>query len=167
MDLIARNADRFLAERKKTVDLLVRYLQTPYWRRDPERFRREWAALDKLRSSALSGFPLGSPDGYAKGDMRYLTMRSTLLQTELAAALELRRLDKGRYPGQLTALAPAYLPSLPIDPFGGALFAYRPSPDRKSYRLYGVGPTRHTRNDTLRYDATNGTMSEGDVIARR
>ena len=44
---------------------------------------------------------------------------SALGATELGVALRRYRLDHGSYPEQLSALAPAYLPEVPIDPFTG------------------------------------------------
>ena len=44
---------------------------------------------------------------------------STLNATELAVALRRFRLDHGTYPDALSALVPAYVARVPIDPFTG------------------------------------------------
>jgi len=44
---------------------------------------------------------------------------SALGATELGVALRRYRLDHGAYPDTLPAVVPAYLPSLPLDPFTG------------------------------------------------
>ncbi len=54
-------------------------------------------------------------------------------------ALRAYRLDNGAYPPTLNALAPAYLKTIPIDPFGGGQgWVYKlAGPD---YMLYSIGP---------------------------
>jgi hypothetical protein len=59
----------------------------------------------------------------------------------IACCLELARRASGKYPDNLDALVPAYLPRLPIDPANGASFQYRVQPDG-TYRLYSVGVDR-------------------------
>jgi hypothetical protein len=44
---------------------------------------------------------------------------STLGATELAVALRRFRIDHGTYPDKLSALVPAYVGGVPIDPFTG------------------------------------------------
>jgi hypothetical protein len=44
---------------------------------------------------------------------------SVLRVTEIGVALRRHRLDRGTYPDELSALVPAYLPRLPIDPVTG------------------------------------------------
>jgi hypothetical protein len=44
---------------------------------------------------------------------------SVLAATELGVALRRFQLERGRYPDDLIALVPAYLPRLPLDPFTG------------------------------------------------
>jgi hypothetical protein len=53
-------------------------------------------------------------------------------------AIHAFRLDHDRLPGALDELVPKYLPELPIDPFGGSTFGYRPDAD--TYVLYSFGP---------------------------
>ena len=62
---------------------------------------------------------------------------SRMLLIELA--LRTYRLDRGAYPATLGQLVPAYLPSVPIDPFSnGQPFRYQLV--RRRYLLYSVGP---------------------------
>lgn len=58
----------------------------------------------------------------------------------LATALALRayKLDHGSYPPALAALVPAYLPSIPNDPFTAGPLRYRTTAN--DYVLYSVGP---------------------------
>lgn len=56
----------------------------------------------------------------------------------IACALELARRAYGKYPDRLEALAPTYLPRIPVDPTSGEAFRYRVEPDG-AYVLYSVG----------------------------
>ena len=49
---------------------------------------------------------------------------SEMNATELAVALRRFKLDRGSYPDDLSALAPAYIATLPIDPYTGGPIAY-------------------------------------------
>lgn len=60
-----------------------------------------------------------------EGDFR-LTAAAT------AAALEAYRVDHGRFPATLAALAPGYLPAAPVDPFTGAAPLYTGSGEIRS-----------------------------------
>ena len=55
----------------------------------------------------------------------------------LAFALAAYQRDRGRYPPKLDALAPKYLPKIPVDLFSGKPLIYRPSKD--GYLFYSVG----------------------------
>jgi hypothetical protein len=73
---------------------------------------------------------------------------SELNAAELAVALRRFRLDHGTYPDDLSALAPEYLASVPIDPFTGRPPVYT----RKGagFELHAEGPkTRTPRPPTL------------------
>lgn len=62
----------------------------------------------------------------------------TLIQTEIA--LRRYRADQGQYPKSLDKLAPKYLKSVPIDPFGqGKPLKYRLIDNGKRFLLYSVG----------------------------
>jgi len=63
--------------------------------------------------------------------------QSSLMLTSLA--LHAYKLDHGSYPSSLAQLAPAYLESLPADPFApSGTFKYRRIGNK--YLLYSVGP---------------------------
>ena len=57
----------------------------------------------------------------------------------LALCLRAYSLERGAYPSALAALAPAYLPQLPEDPFA-AQGSYLYKPAGSSYVLYSIGP---------------------------
>jgi hypothetical protein len=67
---------------------------------------------------------------------------SQLNAAELAVALRRFRLDRGSYPDDLSALAPGYLASVPIDPFTGRAPVYA----RKGtgFELRAEGPKNRT-----------------------
>lgn len=59
-------------------------------------------------------------------------------------ALEKHRLERGVYPEALAALVPAYLDTLPIDPWSGTVLGYKrvdpaTDPHQRGYLLYSVG----------------------------
>jgi len=56
----------------------------------------------------------------------------------LAFALAAYKADHGKYPLKLDALAPKYLPQIPLDLFTGKALIYRPAAN--GYLLYSFGP---------------------------
>lgn len=163
VDSISRNADELDQQHQKFVEMAARYSASPYWRRDPEQYKRDRDALIASFPELLKNSPSANGDNSIDADTRYLIVRSRLLQAELATALELYRVDKGRYPDSIKDLKPAYAKYLPADPFSGNDFAYQPATDKKSYQLRGSGPDIKTPNSTVRYDPTNGTLSPGTL----
>lgn len=57
----------------------------------------------------------------------------------LEAALRAFSADHGHYPDRLDALAPRYLQSIPVDPYGGGAFRYRPLNGGDAFLLYSIG----------------------------
>jgi hypothetical protein len=76
--------------------------------------------------------------------------------TRLLLAIELHKVEKGAYPATLDALVPAYLPSIPRDPFAAdGAFRYRRLDDGaansaggRGYVLYSVGGDGEDNNGT-------------------
>jgi hypothetical protein len=60
--------------------------------------------------------------------------------TEVALALRLYRKEHGRYPEDLQALAPKFLPSVPSDPYDGKPLRYRKL--QKGFKVWSVGGNR-------------------------
>jgi hypothetical protein len=60
--------------------------------------------------------------------------------TEVALALRLYRKGHGRYPEDLQALAPKFLPSVPSDPYDGKPLRYRKL--QKGFKVWSVGGNR-------------------------
>jgi hypothetical protein len=56
-----------------------------------------------------------------------LSTEAMLRLTRIALAAERYRLDHGRFPAQLTELAPRYLEELPVDPFDLQPMRYKPT----------------------------------------
>jgi len=63
-----------------------------------------------------------------------------------ALAIERYRLANGKLPGQLTDLVPAFLPSVPTDPFDGKPLRYKTL--AKGYVVYSVGEDREDNGGT-------------------
>ena len=81
--------------------------------------------------------------------------RAHLNGTMVAIALRLYRIERGDYPDNLDALVPAYLDSMPLDPFTGSPFHYEKAGD--DFRLYGYGIDGKD-------DGGTGTYNSGDLI---
>jgi len=82
---------------------------------EPEPPKR-WALLDRLTEKFTA-----QTESYSdRGD----DFMSQLGAAELAVALRRFRLDRGDYPDELSALVPAYLASVPGDPYTGRPIAY-------------------------------------------
>ena len=79
-------------------------------------------------------------DSFLGDSLVPLIQRIVILHTlnTLAMALELYRVDTGRYPNTLGALSPRYLPQLPTDPYSKKTFLYRH--DDTKCVVYSVGP---------------------------
>lgn len=62
---------------------------------------------------------------------------------QIGLALERYKIDNGRWPKELAELVPAYLPSVPADPYrSDKPFVYRCNNETKEYLLYSVGPNK-------------------------
>jgi hypothetical protein len=72
------------------------------------------------------------------------------------------RADNGRYPMQLSELAPKYLAQVPADLFTGGPLAYRPQPN--GYLLYGFGPNGLDDGGLRHEDRTEGVNEVSDDL---
>jgi hypothetical protein len=70
-------------------------------------------------------------------------LQAKLVLTRAALALERHRGRDGTLPGSLRELAPEFLPSLPADPFTGAIIDYRVTPS--GYTLVCAGDQKEIR----------------------
>ena len=84
-------------------------------------------------------------------------------------ALRAYRLERGSYPANLSALAPSYLKTIPVDPFGGGeTLRYRTSGD--SYTIWSIGPDGSDNQGTPvrpkkgQKQAVVSANSTGDVV---
>jgi hypothetical protein len=85
--------------------------------------------------------------------------------TRLGFLLAAYRADKGRYPLQLSELAPKYLPQVPADLFTGGPLAYRPQPN--GYVLYSFGPNGRDDGGLRHEDRTAGVNEVSDDLVVR
>jgi hypothetical protein len=106
-----------------------------------------------VEAPALIRMALGTPQakGKALGDVLIALLTPAFVKVQeasdrreqvqqnlhLAFASAAYRRDHGRYPETLEALAPRYLPRIPLDLFSGKALTYRPAAD--GYLLYSVG----------------------------
>jgi hypothetical protein len=123
-----------------------------------EVLEREQKKLDILLFGPGRADPRITGDGKARGmvigdliAVQFMPNRATLKVMEaanraqqsyanvvLAFALARYKLDHQRYPAELSALAPKYLPQIPLDIFSGKPLVYRLT--ENGYLLYSVGP---------------------------
>jgi hypothetical protein len=134
---------------KEIWEFLIASAEAPYWELDSETHQRKRAALVESVHPLLKEFSHHEEVG-----VRYRVMMAKLRLTRIVAALAEYKLDHGGFPNQLCDLAVEYLDSVPIDPFSGKEFS----------ALYSVGPDRKDDGGKVQYDATNGTVSRGDVF---
>lgn len=89
-----------------------------------------------------------------------------VLQTEVA--LLRYQSDHGRYPNSLAELAPDYVQSLPVDPFGlGRPLRYEQTKGGKAFLLYSLGPDlRDDHGKPIQEDYVTYS-SVGDIVAGR
>lgn len=100
---------RYLRHMEQLLDLIASPRPHAAVPEPPEPQR--WALVDRLtyKFTFSSGWEIEFFDDFM----------SELGAAEVAVALRRYRLDRGAYPDDLSALAPAYLESLPIDPYTG------------------------------------------------
>ncbi len=82
--------------------------------------------------------------------------------TRLGFLLAAYRADHGRYPLQLSELAPKYLAQVPADLFTGGPLAYRPQPN--GYLLYSFGPNGLDDGGLRHEDRTEGVNEVSDDL---
>ncbi len=96
--------------------------------------------------------------------------QNSLLST--ACALQAYHTEHGRYPDQLSALTPAYLPAIPVDPFGvNKPLCYKRT--GANYLLYSIGPDGVDDGGKASSDGRPGasntaritSYSKGDIVA--
>jgi hypothetical protein len=102
--------------------------------------------------------------------VRFREDQAVLRGAVVGLALERYRLDKGRWPKELTELAPDYLPAVPLDPFDGRPLRYRPLAD--GVIVYSVGPDGQDDGGVLNRKNTIAVGTDlgfrlWDVTARR
>ena len=84
-------------------------------------------------------FDIGAPyDMFRPARSQCAASRAELRMLTLQLALRAYRLDHCAYPSTLAALTPAYLSTVPTDPFDDKTIRYRPS--RGGYVMYSIGP---------------------------
>jgi hypothetical protein len=102
----------------------------------------DWWQLQQLKSLCrdkpgdfIMGV-LGGSFGRAVEVEQKAMVRSQLVQ--VALALEICKLQKGKYPADLSALTPEYFKAVPLDPFTDKPLLYKPS--AKGFLIYSGGP---------------------------
>jgi hypothetical protein len=110
----------------------------------PERLQFDAGSREPRPTRRILTFPIDHPAGV----LTYLHMRNvesigrmlaSVRTSAAAVAVErYRRTHGGRPPASLDQVVPAWLPTVPTDPFSGQPLEYSVQPDR--YVVYSVGP---------------------------
>ena len=113
---------------------------------------------------------------FSGGDIKDDSEKTQNVLLTVALALQAYKAERGAYPENLNELCPAYLTSLPADPFsayGAAPPLYRRTPDK--YVLYSIGPDGKDEGGKIIENAgrPNATgprssvrpQSKGDIVA--
>jgi len=82
-------------------------------------------------------------------------------ETRLGCSLERHRIAHGNFPASLEALAPTYLPALPVDVMTGAPLQYRAEPTG-GYTLYSVGS--NLQDDGGKFVANDSAKKQSDWV---
>jgi len=100
------------------------------------------------------------PLGSVFRDATTSNARSNLLA--IAFTLERYRADHGRYPVELSDLAPFYIPKVANDQYGGEAFRY--ANQNAGYVLYSIGP--NYSDDSGQPPADDGSVEADDIVIR-
>ena len=112
---------------------------------------KDWNVMAWMLLPAIGG----AQSRYALGECGHAALR-------IDVALRRYQADNGRYPEELDALAPKYLPELPPDPFSGEPFHHRLEGDR--WTFYSVGSDLD--DDGGPEAASRLALEEGDLVYR-
>jgi len=112
---------------------------------------------DMVRDALLS---FASPN-FLETSIRERVSAAHFHLTEVALAERIAKLEGGAAPSAPGDLVPKYIATEPMDPFTSASF-----PRSDTAGFYSLGPDKHDDQGALIYDATNGTMSVGDLVMR-
>jgi hypothetical protein len=121
-------------------DTLVQISQAatlPYYESEPTLSLIQQDVDDLPRTRVLSHHLLPALTGVSRAQARH---ESTLDLMQMGLLLEQYYVDHGAYPESLDPISPALGGTLPVDPFTGDSYIYRPSGD--TFLLYGVGIDR-------------------------
>ena len=112
----------------------------------------------------LSGISLS---GSSKVLLRDANHRARVRTALVALGVErYRLLNGGRLPDELTALTPAILQSIPIDPYDGKPVRFKRTD--KGYVIYCIGPDEKDHGGTEKVrDAPKGTPEDVTFIVER
>jgi hypothetical protein len=104
--------------------------------------RKGWTVTLGKREISWGRYPLAevSIDTYDPLLDRVTDTHALQRVTEVALALRLYRKEHGRYPEDLQALAPKFLPSVPSDPYDSKPLRYRKL--QKGFKVWSVGGNR-------------------------
>ncbi|HBF34784.1 TPA: hypothetical protein DDW35_09495 [Candidatus Sumerlaeota bacterium] len=156
---MGKDLDKVTAKYDEMVKFNMELADTPFWKRD---FNRENQDIQRLFAS-LHLIAQTGQSNYMDPGVRHTIRQTKVFGAQLQIALELSRLDKRRYPGQLSELVPTYFEAVPLDPFCGAPFAYFVTADGKGYNFFSVGPDKKTGPVNVIYDVKSGLFSQGDI----
>jgi hypothetical protein len=138
----------------------------------PDEFRSLWSVLDALnamekpasREDLLAEeIPIWIAEPNVEETLtRHRVSDAKFQLLRMATAARERFLQGGGFPETREAFAPFLPKGLPQDPFTSFPLRFAASAD--SFLCYSFGPDERNQLGAVTYDATNGTLSAGDVV---
>jgi len=134
--------------------------------RENEAYHKEAAAEQQGPYTGDSKVPVPdnalSPVDVVAGRLKYAKGEAVLALIQTEVALRRYHFAHNRYPDKLAQLVPAYVKSVPVDPFGrGKPLKYKPLDGGKDFLLYSRGP--NLRDDGGVPGRWRGTDTAGDL----
>lgn len=117
------------------------------------------AGFEKTKRNPYNELTLLIAPALGSQNLRIARAQSGLDLAVIACALERHRLEKGHYPGNLTALVPTYLSKAPVDVVEGQNLHY--TPGREGFTLYSLGWNLTDEGGQV---APKGSENQGDWV---
>ena len=133
-----------------------------YWRAGAEECRKPYTGTSSVPMP--NGLLQDMLSGAARGSRKYhLRLETTIALVQTDLALRRFNADQKHYPARLDELVPAYLKTVPVDPFGvGKPLRYKPINGGKSFLLYSV--STNMTDDGGKSGPRKRDWTQGDLL---
>jgi len=152
-----KTIETLIREQDQVQEMMLRNARRPMWERDLDVEARE---LEELLGTLSHWTKMVVPN-FTESVVRLEVCRALGRVTLVQSAAWWSAADnQGK---ASSSPVPGYLAGMPQDPFSGKPVRYAPQPDG-SFQVWSVGPDRIDQQGAFRYDPTNGTTSQGDIL---